>query len=152
MSKIIKAVFRNDIGFLKQNLNNSNVNDLDEDKRTPLIHACIDKQADIVKLLLEFGADVNIIDGANWMPLHYAVQENSKEIVKLLLEKDAVVDQLDENGNSPLWRAVFDFNGDFKVIKILVNAGANVNLVNMHGVSIKELAEGNNELLTILSK
>lgn len=53
MSKIINAVFKSDINYLMNNLNSQNVDELDQCGRSPLIHACIDKQKEIVELLLK---------------------------------------------------------------------------------------------------
>ena len=45
--------------------------------------------ADIMKMLLDSGADINLTDEQNMTPLHYAVISGGKEAVSLLLENGA---------------------------------------------------------------
>lgn len=78
--------------------------------------------------------------------MHYAVQEKSNDIIKLLLNSGAYVNVEDDNGNTPLWRAVFDYDGDKEIIKTLLKYGANKQHSNKHGVSIKELVEESGDL------
>lgn len=60
-----------------------------DDRRTVLTCACFEQNIDIVKMLLEKGADpndfVNKYDG----PLYYAVNKDNLEIVRLLLQHGA---------------------------------------------------------------
>ncbi|KAF3363101.1 hypothetical protein PHSC3_000286 [Chlamydiales bacterium STE3] len=60
---------------------------------TPLAFACgcgdpqtFQPNPEVVKLLLEHGADPNILDSTGKSPLHYAVLANQAEIIKLLLQ------------------------------------------------------------------
>lgn len=66
------------------------------DNRTVLIHACIYQRIDLVKKLLEQGADVNKQDYGNKTALHCATIIGNLEIVKLLLEYQADVDIADK--------------------------------------------------------
>ena len=108
--------------------------------RTALMHATIGQQTDAVALLLGLGADANLRDGNGWSALHFAAQESNSEIVSLLVKHSAVVDAIDNNGNTPLFRAVFSYRGQGKMIERLLSAGANVDCANFHGVSPKTLA------------
>ncbi|CAF3795485.1 unnamed protein product [Adineta steineri] len=55
---------------------------------SPLIHAIIHNNIELVKFLLELNADVNFCDELKQTPLMYAVRQNNIDIVKLLLNKD----------------------------------------------------------------
>ena len=57
---------------------------------------------DIVKLLIENGANINIQNTLGTTPLILGVKKCNKAIVKLLIEKGAKVDKLDNNGNTAL--------------------------------------------------
>jgi ankyrin repeat protein len=93
-----------------------------------------------VRGALEAGGDPNGGDAAGWRPLHFASQARSAEVVALLLESGAEVDAVDGQGNTPLWRAVFNYRGDPQVLSALLAAGADVDRVNAHGVSPRQLA------------
>lgn len=54
-------------------------------KRTPFMLAVKNNDFDIVKILLENGADPNIQDGTGKTPLIYAILKNNRDMVKLLL-------------------------------------------------------------------
>lgn len=111
------------------------------EKRTPLILAVIDKKLEIVKLLIKNGADVNIQDKLGWSALHYAAQDYSLDIAKFLLENGALVNNQDENGNTPLFKAVFNSKERGQMIHLLLEFGANKNLENNYGVSPFQLAK-----------
>lgn len=85
---------------------------------------------DILKLLLQNGADVNKKeDGKGGTALFYAVQKNYAEAVKLLLDQDDIlVDQKDNDGNTPLKKACYD--GHRNIAVLLLNKGADVNAKN----------------------
>src|ERR1700759_4978611 len=55
--------------------------------------------------------------------------------VEVLLAMGAEVDAVDEQGNTPLFRAVFNYRGDPATLQALIAAGADVRRENAHGVS-----------------
>ena len=76
--------------------------------RTPLWHAAVDGQENIVRLLLSFSADANKISSDSFStPVGVACSQNHLQIARLLLEaradKDAVCGQC---GETPLFLAV----------------------------------------------
>ncbi len=74
--------------------------------------------------------------------LHLAILTKNKLITELLLSEDIIIDTTDANGNTPLFKAVFNYrNDDPFFIKYLCEKGANVNLKNNHDVSPIDLAE-----------
>lgn len=79
----------------------SKLHDIDtggHDSRTVLIHACICQRIDLVKKLLEQGADVNKKDHAQKTALHCATIVGNIEIVKILWEYGADVNITDKRG------------------------------------------------------
>ncbi|MER6925773.1 ankyrin repeat domain-containing protein, partial [Streptomyces spiralis] len=76
-----------------------------------------------------------------WTPLHFAADEQDAAAVGSLLAAGAGVDVPDEQGNTPLWQAVFTYRGDGAVLSLLVNAGADPDMDNFHGVSPRRLAD-----------
>lgn len=80
------AVFRGDLREVESVLVDENqVDRIDEDNRTALLHAVIDRQADIAAYLIEQGADVDHRDAIGYSALHYAVQVGSIGIVSMLI-------------------------------------------------------------------
>jgi ankyrin repeat protein len=104
------------------------------------MHAVIDKRYDLVRLLLDNGANPNAQDRSGNAPLHFATQGHEQEMAALLLASGANVDILDSNGNSPLSNAVFNSQGHGQLIALLLNNGANRDLKNAYGVSPFDLA------------
>jgi ankyrin repeat protein len=51
-----------------------------------------------------------------------------------------MVDKQDADGNTPLWRAVFESRGEGETISTLLAAGANPDLPSKSGVSARDLA------------
>jgi len=137
---LIDAVFTGKLVKVVRYLESGmDVNSQDSDKRSPLMHAVIDKQNEIVKLLLGRGADVNAKDFNEWTALHFAAQNNDYEIVSLLISRGAKVNAQDSNGNTPLWRAEFESRDTTLIQDYLIQKGADDNLKNFHDVSPKDL-------------
>ena len=114
---------------------------VDEYGRTPLHYAAADGLVDQVTQLLSAGADANVQDDDGWTPLHFAAQANSASVTKSLLSSGAQTELKDSYGNTPLFRAVFAYQSDGAVIRLLLNAGANPNAVNLSSVTPLSLAK-----------
>ena len=80
------------------------------------------KLADMVRLLLEYGADPNISDDDHTTPLHQASSHGLLEAARLLLSHGAKVDEKDKRGRTPLQAAAS--NGHDEMTKLLVEYGA----------------------------
>lgn len=58
---------------------------------TALTFAIVWRHKDIVKLLVQSGADINKKDSFGWRPLNYALQEGQREIIDTLIKNGASV-------------------------------------------------------------
>jgi ankyrin repeat protein len=85
---------------------------------TPLNSASSRRYIDIVKLLLEKGADMTVVTNEGWTPLKLASYHGHIDIVKLLLEKGADVEVKDDRGRTPL--SIAASNGKEAVVKLLL--------------------------------
>src|ERR1051325_1833617 len=152
--QIITAVYSKDVNRLEA-FSSPDLNLVDEDGRTPLMHAVLAENADskIVSMLLERGADVNAQDkGRHWTALHFAAQSQRDDIVKVLLENGARVDPVDTFGNTPLWVAVMNTLSRLDVVRRLVESGADPNRKNQAGVAPIDIAKqsGRNDIVAVL--
>lgn len=129
MDRFLKAVYQKDSASIEDMVvKGLDVNTLDSDGRTALMHAVLDSEPEtsIILLLLRLGGNIDVQDeGQQWSALHFASRDNKKEVVSVLLKSGASVDLLDCFGNTALWRAVMSFNGDLSIVKELLNYGAN---------------------------
>jgi ankyrin repeat protein len=98
-----------------------------------MLACCLDRK-EAVRILLELGADVNAKDADGRTPLMYATDRNAIDSTKLLLsENDIKLEIKDNTGSTALLRAAS--RGSYEILKLLVQAGANVNTINYPGES-----------------
>lgn len=143
--KAVQAVHARDYETLKQLiLEGVDLNELDVDGRTPLMHAVLGNGADgfMVEFLLEHGADPNVHDRLlGWTALHYAVRDQKAAIVAILLTMGAHADEEDVFGDTPLWRCVTDTSPSPAIMKMLIERGANPGKAHPIGICARDIAE-----------
>ena len=94
--------------------------------KLPLAHAATEGSLEMLKLLLENGADPNAVNPeCDESALFFAAGWNKSESVNLLLEHGAKVDQANYEGITPLINAVKSNHLD--LLKPLITHGANIN-------------------------
>lgn len=80
-------------------------------------------------IFLEAGADINRLDPTHhWAPIHYATYLNDAAYIRLLHSKGANIDQKGSYGETALHIAIT--NNHLECAKILIELGADVNLMN----------------------
>ena len=103
-----------------------------------LLHDAMTEQVsvDLVRALIDAGAEVNVRDNEGNTPLHFSVKRINREkvptrdyegIIRLLLEKKADVHIVNVGGATPLHTAAA-FRADPSAVEMLIQAGADVNL------------------------
>jgi ankyrin repeat protein len=101
-------------------------------EHTAMIKACEDGSLDIVKVLVDAGANINLKSKGEFSPLLYAVENKRKPIVEYLVSKGVNIDEKNGHlGNTALIKAC-EF-GSLDIAKVLVDAGANINLKSKAG-------------------
>lgn len=127
-------------------------NSLDREHRTLIFYASMNGDVSFVKDMIARGGNVNTFDKNLETPLHFAVRGHQIEIAKLLRDAGANLEAQDLDGNTPLWRAVFESRGRPEMIKLLISLGSDINKKNKHDVSPKDLAStiGNYNLKNFL--
>jgi len=128
--------------------------------KTLLHHATMNDNFDIVKYLVEHGANVNAIDWCNATPLQLAASNSNIHIVKYLVESGANVNYSDEFGYTPLLYAAYDNNvvsddgslphnrgscdvDGTQTMCYLLDHGADINHKNNYGDDAIEIARVN---------
>ena len=106
---------------------------------TVLMTAARTGSADLVRLLIEHGADVNAKE--TWRgqtALMWAIAEKHLSVVRILLENGADLDAKTGKGFTPFLFAVR--GGDFDIVRALLVAGANVNETGGEGTTALAIA------------
>lgn len=99
----------------------------ENEKDTPLLTALKEKKIELVRVLLNHGADPNFPGMMGKLPLMYAVESvRNLEIIKLLLEKGADPNGKNIIGTTPLIAAASNGSYDFAVELMKANADPNV--------------------------
>lgn len=99
------------------------------------------ERAALAERLIAEGCLIDQQDRQGWAPLHFAAQEWSVPVASVLIAKGAHVDLKDQHGNTPLGKAVLNSRGRGDLIKLLIEAGADPDEENAHGISPRGLAE-----------
>ena len=102
---------------------------------SPLMLVALRGHVDLVKKLIDRGADVN---KTGWTPLHYAATNGHLEIMNLLLEHHAYIDAESPNATTPLMMAAHYGSAD--AVRLLLSAGADPALKNQLGMSAIDFA------------
>lgn len=155
---------------------NANINACDYNGETPLMQTTRNGHKDVVKLLINAGANVNIEDKLSKTTLMHAVSLGNKEIVELLVNSGANLNKKNLFGKTALMEAVEnekvkekirkakDFNiridkkeiekdnsENNQIVKLLINAGANIFKVNLFGKSVFNISDINSDIKELLT-
>lgn len=101
-----RAAATNNIDMMKELLRNQTPNCFDDQGRTPLHYAACRGYTEMVRILLENGADPNQRDCIGNTPLHLAAVTSKISVVTLLLKAGTDVCLLDKYGYNPLQLAL----------------------------------------------
>lgn len=127
---------------------------MDREGRQDLHYCAADGDVPAILARLAAGDDVGLADKQGFTALHFAAQQSQTEAVRALLEAGAPVDPQDRYGNTPLWRAVFDSRGQSATVQVLLQAGADPDIVNNAGARPRDLASriGTAELAALFAE
>lgn len=117
-----------------------------KDGETPLSKAAVYKQPEMVRMLIESGADVNL--GRSRTPLQAASMSCDVESAKLLIEHGAHINTNQEY--PPIILAARENCLD--VFTLLVEKGADTDVTDRQGSTVQKLTRDKSEFQNVLSK
>ncbi len=117
--------------LLKREVDEFDVNSSDDIGLTTLHLASEHGYQEIVKMLLEKGANVNLSTNTGATPLLVASENGHTEVIEALIQRGADVNKANINGATPL--LVASKNGHTEAIEALIQRGADVNKANING-------------------
>ncbi|KAM9783776.1 caskin-1 isoform 9-T9 [Syngnathus typhle] len=115
-----------------------NVNFQDTDGFSPLHHAALNGNMELITLLLESQAAVDIRDQKGMRPLHYAAWQGKAEPMKMLLKSASSVNVQSDEGQIPLHLSAQ--HGHYDVSEMLLQHQSNPCIVDNAGKTPLDLA------------
>ena len=117
---------------------------------SPLFDAARMGTYDMVKSLVNYGADPNVATKTGLTPLHQAAARGNLDMVKDLVQAGAEVNAVAENGRTPVFYAAE--RGKASTVNFLLEKKAEINLADKEGITPLHLAaaSGNVALVKFL--
>lgn len=94
-----------------------------------LLDAVRNRDEDVVRCLVDDGANINVMNAERETTLHLAVQNDDKSMVQFLLGRGADPEAIAANGNKPLYNAAE--SGYFAIVELLLSFKASVEAFNV---------------------
>jgi len=145
MTALMNANNKNNLSLVEQLIQNgADVNELDSNHDAPVVIAAYKGYNQILKALLEAGADVRAVDpGMKATALHAAAYAGRTEAAKLLIEYHIDINtQGPYTGYTALHDAIWQDNVD--IAKVLLDANADLTLLSHDGKSPLDFAKSKN--------
>lgn len=153
------AASQGHLGLLRRLLNKNlslDINAKTVEGSTPVNTATYAGRVDVVRMLLDRGANASIVDSAGWTPLHWAVEGNHPRIVKILFEHGADPSAESADGDTPLSMAPGFLEGtDLEHMEMALRLGIeDASSSGANKIALKQLLSaaefGNLDLITSL--
>jgi hypothetical protein len=118
---------------------NDNCTDDDVYRNTPLIYAARYGHVEVVRVLLEGGANIESATACWTTAVHLAAYSGHLDVCRLLLDWEAKVEPLNKWQYTPLHYAAMW--GHLSVVKLLVERGADVSVKGYDGRNASDVAQ-----------
>jgi ankyrin repeat protein len=141
---LLAAIKSGDVNTVKILIRSVKDNCTTDDKAhyTPLMFAAANGRVDLLRVLLESGANLESTNTNHYSALHAAAFNGHLDVCRLLLDSGAKVNRVTKRKRStPLHSAAM--KGHLSVVKLLVEKGANIRLKNRNGQTASDVARVN---------
>ena len=139
-STLHDAIRSNNLEWAKRLINSgANINEMDNEMKTPLHLAVAHRNTQMVELILSHGGNVNKL---GWIgtPFHVAVYRGKINLVKLLIDKGAKLNIMSDRGTPLHVAAASDY---IDVARYLITRGADPKIRNSEGQTLLHTAANN---------
>lgn len=142
----ISSIRLGDIERVRANLTKVDVNATDDYNNTALHFAVYHHQANIAKLLVQEGADIHALNMYLNTPLYVAAIRNAVDIARCLIREGALKKNAQHHrlSRTPLHHAAT--HGHLPMVRLLLDAGANIDALDIHGSSALHCALDNDKV------
>ena len=151
---IFEAAKHGDLQMVKTILaaDPSKLNAVDANKYTPLHWASMRAHWDIVRYLIENGADLNVVGGDGGTQINWAVHHDNLDIIQLMVEKGARLNIQNRWGMTELHTAVW--RGCIQVAEFLLEKGSDPNIKTNEGWTVMHMAyrSGHDHVIEMLKR
>ena len=151
---IFEAVKNGNLDAVKNILSQdaSLANSPDENGNCPVSLALSGANTELVRLLIQKGADVNLKNNYGFTPLHIAADKNQIEIGKILIEAGADLNAVSRYQTTPIFNAIE--KGNIGFVELLIQKGADINFQSpIFGCPIhRAVYRDNTDILKLLIK
>ena len=152
--EIVKAAKSGDFKTVKAIIakDPSKLNVTSKYKYTAVHWACMRAHWDIVKFLIEKGADLNIVGGDGGTPINWAVNHDNVDMIKFLINHGAKLNIKNQWGMTELHTAVW--RGNINVVEFLLGHGSDPNIKTNEGWTAMHYAyrSGHDNIIELLKK
>jgi ankyrin repeat protein len=150
IEEIKKPTSEQNLNLVRDLINLDTINIQDNRGKTPLHWATGEGSVEIVRILIDAGADLNVKDKGGNTPLHIAVNEGEPETAILLINAKADLNVQNNDGWTPLHVAVYYDAGE--VAWMLIDASSDLNVQGKNGDTPLHIAanEGNDYIVQML--
>jgi uncharacterized protein len=139
VTALIAAAYQNHLEVARLLIEaGADVNVQDNTRQSAYLIPTADGYLEFLKLTLQAGADVHSLDSYNGTGLIRAADRGHVEIIEELLKTDIAIDHVNRLGWTALLEAIILGDGGprhTEVVRLLVQAGADVNLADGDGVT-----------------
>jgi len=153
ITALIAAAYANRVDIAQVLIDaGADVNAQDHTRQSAYLISTSDGFADLLRLTLRHGADVGSTDSYNGTGLIRAADRGHVEVIRELLKTRIAIDHVNRLGWTALLEAIILGDGGERhteVVRMLIAAGANVNLADGSGVTALAHARRRNQTRVI---